>query len=80
MKNIDMLKKELCEKINGLGAEDLYEYILQPQPILICKYCESVWGLCPDTQKNDAMCINRFKAWCEMKNNTVGKDDEPERS
>ena len=81
MKNVDLLKKKLCEKINELEDKELYEAILQPKPLItgLCKYCEPLWGRCPDTLEDDSMCIARFVAWCEMESNTASKNDESER-
>lgn len=69
MKNKDLLKKKICKQIEEMSSEELYFYVLQPEPFLsgLCKLCEAKWGECPETNE-DAICISRFKAWCEQVN------------
>lgn len=82
MKNIYLLKQKLFERINRMSSEELYEYVLQPEPLIsgLCRYCEPLWGPCQETLEDDSICIARFVAWCEMESNIVSKNDESERS
>ena len=70
MKNIDLLKNVLCDRINSMSAEELYSHVLQPKPLIkgLCKYCIPLWGECPDTIECESICISRFVKWCEMEN------------
>ena len=66
-KNIEILKNDLCKYINDMTPQELYEFILQPKPIVsgLCKYCRAEYGECPDTIENDTLCVERFKKWSE---------------
>lgn len=76
MKNIELLKKELCEQIIEMTDEELYSHILQPEPLIsgLCKYCRSLWGECPDTIENDSICRFRFKQWCEIESDKMNSN------
>ena len=83
MKNIYLLKRKLFERINRMTSEELYEYILQPKPVItsLCKYCEQQeWeDECLETMADDSLCLSRFKLWCEMENTVLLKQEELER-
>ena len=71
--NIEILKNDLCKYIDSMTPEELYEFLLDPKPIVssLCKYCRAEYGDCLDTIENDTLCVGRFKKWSEeeAKNN-----------
>lgn len=73
MRNIDFLKKKLCDHINSMTSEELYSHILQPEPLVkgLCQYCRPLWGDCPDTMEDESMCISRFVKWCNGENSKM---------
>ena len=77
MKNIDIMKKELCELITNMDEKELYDTlsVLEdfsetdlPDSILICKKCREMYGDCDDTLY-ETICKERFHKYCEIEHN-----------
>jgi len=68
MKNIEILKKKICDQITKYTYEEMYDLLTGDNPfqMLICKRCEEQFGRCPEETKDDQLCKDRFKKWCDM--------------
>ena len=72
MKNIDVLKQKICDRIMNFTADEMYELLVGDNPfrILLCEKCKSVFGVCPENLNGDELCKKRFRKWCKSKNLT----------
>ena len=68
MKNSEFMKKTICDQILAFNNLDLYDFITGGHPfkVLLCKSCIPLFGECPDSINDDALCKERFILWCEM--------------
>lgn len=79
MTNLDKIKTTLCEAINSMSEEVLFEFLSDyeegsepyfPDEILFtCKQCRSMYGDC-EVQVSGSVhyetCQNRFKEYCKV--------------
>lgn len=76
MTNLENIKKTLCETINAMDEETLFEFVSEydeggyfPMAALFpCKKCRTLFGDCEaykSQQETDYVtCQNRFKKYC----------------
>ena len=78
MTNEEWLKNKICERINSLSTPEFYEYLtdgLEHFCSGMCKYCEPIFGHCPEMIESDDICKERFTIWCNQTHYEKGEQN-----
>ncbi len=67
MKNIEYIKKMICDEVNKMSPEEIYIYLLDNNLLLIhlCIICKNKYGICEADMDDDSVCIKRFTEMCD---------------
>lgn len=79
MKNIDRMKLALIEQINGMTADEYYDFISVPEEqndfkpgfisekaIFSCKECREKFGNCKEYDDKSEVCLERYRKYALM--------------
>lgn len=70
MNNFEAMKEEICDFINQLSEEELYDFISDQEgneyefeTVLTCQRCKERYGKCSENDKYEE-CVSRFQRYC----------------